>query len=168
MGGSDEKPVMGAVHKLDCKADIDRVEALLKTGIFSSKRADDPLHQAAFTEIMIHLRDLLVKAETYGVRVIFTEYLDLGPDQTDVTDVICAVRDCCCQTDTDDHRLSGDHASYDCIVGIGTLTKDDGVELESEYQDDIAYFYGGHRLYLRRNMLKSFERVKYILAPLIE
>ena len=38
------------------------------------------------------------------------------------------------------------------------------VELTSDYEDDIAVFYGVNRLYFKRHIIKAFEESKNLLA----
>jgi len=38
------------------------------------------------------------------------------------------------------------------------------LELNSEYEDDIAVFYGANRLYFKRHILRAFEEAKNLLV----
>ena len=54
------------------------------------------------------------------------------------------------------------------MVGKGTLLKLGDLVLKSDYPDDMAFFYGTHRLYFRRHILRVFadmiHRLSLVLA----
>ena len=51
--------------KQEIENDIQRIKAILNSGIFEPERGQDPLFNSALTELLIRVRDLLAKAETY-------------------------------------------------------------------------------------------------------
>jgi hypothetical protein len=51
--------------------------------------------------------------------------------------------------------------------GKCNLMKIDDLELKSEYQDDIAVFYGKNRLYFKRHIVRAFEEAQIKLAPIM-
>lgn len=118
---------------------------------------------------MICLRDLLHKAEKYGQRVSFTD--DIMPNEyvKDVTGAITAVRDACCHIDSFKRLFDdrGNRGSYMVAYGKCNLAKIDDLELKSEYEDDIAVFYGKNRLYFNRHIVRAFNEARQQLAPFL-
>lgn len=39
------------------------------------------------------------------------------------------------------------------------------LELNSDYEDDIAVFYGRNRLYFKRHIVRAYTEAKQLLAP---
>jgi len=42
-----------------------------------------------------------------------------------------------------------------------------GISLTSDYTDDICFFFGVEKIYLRRHVLRAFEETKRQLVPLL-
>jgi hypothetical protein len=153
----------------DCEGNIRRISQLLKSGIFDQPNAGHVLQGSAFIELVICLRDLLHKVERYGKRIAFTDDVMQNEYVKDVTDAITAIRDACCHINSfkrlfDDH---GNRGSYMVAYGKCNLAKIGDLELKSEYEDDIAVFYGRNRLYLKRHVLRVFDEAKQQLQPLL-
>ncbi len=52
-------------------------------------------------------------------------------------------------------------------TGKCNLAKIGDLELKSEYEDDIAVFYGKNRLYFNRHIVRAFKEAKVQLQPLL-
>lgn len=153
----------------DCYSNISRIETLLRSGIFEPANSQHPLQQSAFIDMMICLRDLMAKVEKYGEKISFQEDVMQNNYVADVSDAIRAIRDACCHIDSfkrnfDENRNRG---SYLVAYGKTNLMKLGDLELKSEYEDDIAVFYGVNRLYFKRHIIRSFEEAKQQLQPLM-
>lgn len=153
----------------DCESNIHRISTLLSCRIFEPENSGHPLQQSAFIELMICLRDLLHKAEKYGSRVSFTDDILTNSYVTDVSDAVRAIRDACCHIDSfkRDFDANGNRGSYLVAYGKCNLAKINDLELKSDYEDDIAVFYGTNRLYFNRHIVRAFTDVQAVLAPLI-
>ena len=159
---------MDVLDRQDCEREILRIKELLGTGIFNSNNVGNSLHKSAFIELMICLRDLLHKCEKYAQRISFSEDILQNNYVDDVTDAITAIRDACCHTDS--FKMHIDDKENRVIIfacGICNVMQIGDLELKSEYEDDIAVFYGSNRLYFKRHIVRAFEEAEKLLAPLL-
>ncbi len=145
----------------DCKVNIRRIHELLSSGIFNSNNAGHLLQQSAFIELMICLCDLMHMTEKYAKRIAFTDDILVNSYIKDVTDAITAVRDACCHIDSFDDR--GNRGSFMVTYGKWNLARIDELEPRSEYDDDIAMFYGKNRLYFKRHIVRAFNEAQELL-----
>ena len=146
----------------DCESNIRRIGELLESGIFDSNNAGHLLQQSAFIDLMICMRDLMHKSEKYATRIDFTDDVMTNTYVKDVTDAITAVRDACCHIDSfkklfDDQ---GNRGAYMVAYGKCNLAKINDLELKSDYEDDMAVFYGANRLYFKRHIVRAFNEAK--------
>jgi hypothetical protein len=116
---------------------------------------------------MICLRDLMHKTEKYVQRISFTDDVVTNDYVKDITDAITAVRDACCHIDSfkrlfDERRVRG---AFLVIYGKATLVKLGDIEIKSEYDDDIAFYFGNNRLYLKRHIMRAFDEARTLLTP---
>jgi len=160
---------MDIQDKQDCELTIRRIHELLSSGIFERIKSGHFLQQSAFIDLMICMRDLMHKTEKYAGRISFTDDILTNDYVKDVTDAITAVRDACCHIDSfkklfDDR---GNRGSYMVAYRKCDLMKIDDLELKSEYQDDIAVFYGKNRLYFKRHIVRAFQEAQIKLAPIM-
>ena len=63
---------IGFKTKTEIEIDIDRITQILSCDIFSQQNFQHPLRQSAFIELVIRLRDLLFKCESFGKRKILS------------------------------------------------------------------------------------------------
>lgn len=150
----------------DCQGNIQRIQKLLESGIFNSENSHHLLQQSAFIDLMICLRDLMYKTEKYAKRIDFTDDVLVNDYVKDVTDAITAVRDSCCHIDSfkklfDDR---GNRGSFNVAYGKCEFMKIGDLELSSDYDDDVAIFYGRNRLYIKRHIARAFEEAQTVLA----
>ena len=153
----------------DCEVDILRIDQLLSCGIFEPQNLTNILQKSAFIDLMICLRDLLQKTEKYAKRISFTDDVITNEYVKDVTDSITAVRNACCHIESnirllDNHENRG---SFNVVYGKGNIIKIDDLELKSDYEDDIAFFYGKNRLYMNRHIIRAFKEAKTLLQPML-
>lgn len=155
----------------DIGQNVHRIEDIYATKIFSPKYAGHPLVKSAFIEVMICLRDLTVKAEKFGTRISFTDDVVITPETHDVTALIKFVRDALCHIGIYNHFVIPDQikASFNINYGKGArmpFQPYSDIELVSDYDDDICFFFGLHKIYLRRHILRAFEDARQQLLPL--
>lgn len=154
----------------DIELDICRIEQLLTCGIFERVNPTNILQPSAFIDLMICLRDLLYKTEKYAKRILWTDDIITNKYVDNITDAVAAVRDACCHTNSFKRQFDdrGNRGSFNVIYGKGQLLKIDDLELKSDYEDDIAFFYGKNRLYMKRHIIRVFEEARALLQPLLE
>jgi len=147
--------------------DIHRVDAVLGSGIFEPAAARHPLLPSALTELLIRIRDLLAKAEKYAQRVSFTDDVIVKGKVNDVTGLIAFVRDAVCHIDSgkNDHDEVQARVSFNVVFGKACLAELNGVRIESEHEDDVAFFFGAQRLYLRRHLVRAYNEASASLRP---
>ena len=150
----------------DCESNIRRIEELINCGIFNQENSGNILQMSAFIDLMICMRDLMHKTEKYAQKVAFNDGILTNNYVNDVSDAIRAVRDACCHIDSfkRDFDENGNRGSYNVAYGKCNLMKIGELELNSEYEDDIAVFYGANRLYFKRHIIRAFEEAKDLLA----
>lgn len=154
----------------DCEHDARRIHELLSCGIFDQKNNNHLLRPSALIELMICLRDLLYKAEKYAGRVAFTDDIETNNYVKDITGVVTAIRDACCHIDSFKAHLDGNfnRGRFLTFYGKGVFMKGNDFELKSDYDDDIAIFFGANRLYMKRGIVRAFEEAVAKLSPFIE
>lgn len=161
---SKEMPVH---DRQDCEHNIRRIHELLNCGIFSHENGGHLLRQSAFIELVICLRDLLHKTEKYARRIAFADDVLVNKYVKDVTDAVTAIRDACCHIDSFKRLFDdrGNRGSFCVAYGKCKMMKIDDLELSSDYEDDVAVFYGKNRLYFKRHIVRAFQEAQDLLAP---
>lgn len=150
-----------------------RIREILNSGIFRPSNAMHPLTKSAFTELMVCLRDLLHKTDTYGTRISFTDDIVVTPQTKDITALVNFIRDALCHLHIYHHWVVPDRIKASFIVLYGKRTHapflpDHDIVLVSEYADDTCFFFGLQKIYLRRHILRAFAEAKMQLFPLPE
>ena len=155
----------------ECQESIRRIEQLLNCGIFNQVHFKHPLQKSAFIELMICLRDLLHKAKKYATPISFADDVLQNKYVSDITSAVTAVRDACCHIDSFKRDFEGQwgRMSYNVVYGKGGVMTlpSEGVALRSDYEDDIAYFFGHNRLYMKRHIIRAFQEARSVLEPLL-
>lgn len=153
----------------DCELNIHRIEELLGCRIFDPASSENILQSAAFTELVICLRDLLYKTEKHAKRISFADDVMTNEYVHDITDAVTAVRDACCHINSFKRLFDdrGNRGSFLIIYGKGSPARIGDLELKSDYEDDIAFFYGKNRLYLKRHIIRAFKEATALLAPVL-
>ncbi len=161
---------MNFFDKSDIESSIRRIDELLSCGIFSQENSRHVLFRAAFIELLISLRDLMFKAEKFSSRIAFDDDVKRVGGVKDVSSLIKYVRDALCHPDSDNHYVETGNikATFNVIFGRGGLLKIGDFEQSSEYDDDICFFFGSQRIYLRRHVIRAFEEAKSKLLPLVQ
>jgi hypothetical protein len=160
---------MDIYDEQECQASIFKINSLLNCGIFDIANSGNILQSAAFTELMVCLRDLLYKTEKYVKRVSFKDDIITNDYVHDITDAVTATRDACCHLNSFKQIFDeqGNRGSFIVIYGKGTFAKFGDVEVKSEYEDDTAVFYGKNRLYINRHIVRAFKEATTLLIPIL-
>jgi len=169
------KPVIQNEARMDflTKSDIEisysRIEKLLSCGIFSPENSDNPLVQSALAELLIRVRDLIAKSGKYSASVDFSEDINETDNISNVAQVIKFIRDAICHIDSDNHNNEecGARMSYNIVYGKGNLMKINDVEIKSDYEDDVCFFFGAQKLYLNRHIIRAYQEAKANLEPVL-
>lgn len=168
-----------AVRNADITNDIKRIQAVLETDIFEPNNRTNPLKQAAFTEIIVCLHDLLQKAKGLKVPITFRDdipqnILNKAGNPMDITDYVSFIRNAVCHissktntlSKTDKHEIG---VTFSIIRGkVGPLFFIEGKTfLESPYEDDFCFVFGNHKLYYHRHILRAYAEAVQNLSPLL-
>ena len=143
----------------DIEDDLRRIDQLLSSGAFNRPH---PYLRAAFIEALIALRDLMYKCQKYGSRIAFNDDVMVSAGISDITDLIKYVRDALCHPDSENHYVEGENikATFNVIFGAGTLVKLANFEQTNPYSDDVCFFFGSQRIFLRRHIIRALEEAR--------
>ncbi|WP_439870173.1 hypothetical protein ACTACT_06610 [Pseudomonas syringae] len=159
---------MDFFDEADIEASLKLVEEVIASRIFDVGNMKNPFFKPSFIAVLISLRDLMFKAEKYVSRINFSDDVIQFGKVKDVSDLIKFVRDALCHPDSDNHYLENGHkASFNVAYGVICIGDYEDFRLESQYEDDICFFFGRHRIYLKRHIIRAFEEAESKLAPLL-
>src|SRR5205085_1874649 len=106
-----------------------------------------------FIALILSLHDLLQILRLREHRIVFTDDV---PDGQDITDLVSKVRNAIAHPSSPENLLDKDsHLKFlfNAIYGQGSPIVLPGAEaFKSDYSDDVAFFFGEHRLYLQRHL----------------
>lgn len=111
----------------------------------------------------------MYKAEKYASRIYFTEDVVISLQVKDVTDLIMYVRDALCLPDSPKNYLIQNKIKATFNIGYGkcnVLSMGD-INISSDYEDDICFFFGEQKIYLKRHIIRALNEAKQKLLPLI-
>jgi hypothetical protein len=151
----------------DIENDVKRIDLIIGTNIFSPENRKNPLVKSAFIEVLICLRDLMAKSEKISSRISFVDDVNITPNVKDVTDLITFVRDALCHPESQKHYIKPREikASYNILYGKDDDGAIEHVQLKSEYEDDVCFFFGEQKIYLKRHIIRSLDEAKEKLMP---
>jgi hypothetical protein len=142
----------------DAQTSIYNIKQLLQTSILSSEGSRSPFFRASVTQLLIELSDLLQKASKKNMRISFSDEED--GKARDVTDLINDCRNAVCHISSGKHIFQQNKFAFNVMIGHCPMGMQIGDHtLGCDYPDDIAVYWGGMRLYLRRHYLRAFEEV---------
>lgn len=156
-----------------------RIDAILSTNVLSQNHALQP---SALIETVICLNQLNLAAMKIGKRISFTDDVRIFYGVKDITDAVKEYRDAVCHIHANAHFISPDGSpkqrnhrqkngenytqiSFTVIFGKGIIMQAPQYTIGSEYEDDVCFIFGAHRLYLRRHLMRNFQEVKVALMP---
>jgi hypothetical protein len=153
----------------DIQDDIRRIETIINTGIFKVDNSKHPLLKSAFIEVLICLRDLMYKTEKYDSRISFTDDIKITPKVYDISELIKFVRDALCHIDIANHFIPNTSikSTFNIAHGKCNIMKIGNITISSDYEDDICFFFGEQKIYLKRHIIKALEETKQKLLPLM-
>jgi len=156
--------------KTEITVGLKRLDELLESRILWELPAKYNFRKSVFIEVLIHLKDLLIKASNLDKRITFTD--DIVPDRvlriTDVTDLISNFRDASCHSDSYRRKAGGATLFFNEMRGKAGLAKINDVEIKNPYDDEIAFNMGQNVLLLKRHIERAYTEVKAVLEPLLK
>ncbi len=146
------------------ESSIDDLDRLFRTGIFSSGQVASPFFQPSIVFMLILLNDLLQKAKSSGSRIAFRDDINQQARVMDVTDLVNNCRNAACHLASTLSRVEAGVFRFNVVPGRQPNAIRLGNEtFGSDYDDDIAIFYGANRLYLKRHAVRAFLEAREIL-----
>lgn len=156
--------------KSDIEDSFDRIDKLLGCGIFDPNHREDPLVRSALTELLILIRDLMEKVKLFADELIdFTDDINIKDNIQNVSEAITFVRNAVCHVDSKNHNhdMCNARLKFNIAYGKGTSIKLGDVEMKSDYEDDVCFFFGHQKLYLKRHLERAYLEAKDKLLPLV-
>ena len=155
-------------EQIQISKDIENIEYLLKLKPFENI-SDSYILWSIFTKIMIDLRDLVYKSEKHSKRISFSDDIITDSSIKDITDLITYVRNALCHITSPNHKLNSNCVfSYNIFKGkIPNGVCIENIKLNSDYEDDICVFFGSHKIYYHRHIIRAFNECKKNLIPLL-
>lgn len=150
--------------KTQISSNINDVENLLSTGVFSAVILR-PFQEPVFVSIILKLDDLLQKLRILGERVSFTDDVISG----DITDLVNNIRNAICHLNSPENILDKENQIkfvFNIAVGRVNLMQIGKTMVKSDYDDDIAFFFGENRIYLKRHIVKILEEARIVYQKL--
>jgi hypothetical protein len=149
------------LHNQTIKSQLKKVIDLVNSGVFHNASLE-LLRESVFTEIMIHLNDLLQGLKN-SHRVNFKDDI---PDDHDITDLINSVRNAVCHIQSGERKADKKNniiLSFCIVDGLcPNAINIHGIELGCDYSDDMAFLYGTHRVYWKRHIIRVIEEIQKI------
>jgi hypothetical protein len=122
------------------------------------------LREAGFTYLIIRLRDALGGLHELDRRIAFRDEVAEG----DVTDLVVKMRGAACHLGSSSRTFSWDITlGFSCCIGKGRLGRFGDVVLENPHENEVALFYGGHRIFLHRHIQRAIVEGEAALAGLV-
>jgi hypothetical protein len=114
--------------------------------------------KALFTELIIHLNDLVQKAADAGHRIVFKD--DINPALgLDVTDLINKVRICCCHLSTPQRLAQGAKLSWNLDYHNVSEQVLNGEE-NTTATTDVYINFGVYMLHFERHVVRAFREAE--------
>lgn len=145
----------------EIEINLERLENLINSKILWTQ-VGKIYYNSVFIETLIHLKDLLIKADKLSNRISFTDDVIVNEKFKikDVTGLICNFRDAACHSDTHRRKIGSLTSAFNIIQGKGGSMLIGDIKIENKYDDDIAFNMGGEILYLKRHVERSFLELK--------
>ena len=158
--------------KSDIIYSLKRIEELINCGIFNKGNRSNPLVRSAIMELLILVRDLMAKCKIYAESVEFSDDIIITDRVKNISDAIRFCRNAVCHINTPDVNVNSDacikaRLNFNIIYGKGILARVGDIELRSDYDDDVCFFFGIQRLYLKRHIIRAYLEVKERLSPFL-
>lgn len=140
-------------------------QSIFDSGILSSDGARTPYFQPSVVYLLINLNDLLQKAAANSTRIAFSDHIEAVTGVNDVTTLVNKCRNAACHIGSKEAHLDAGRFRFNVVFGhFPNAMVINGVHYGSDFADDIALFYGQHRLYFRRHALRAFEEACAVLG----
>ena len=145
--------------KSQISSNLQDIATLIDTGVFGVQILR-LFQEPVFVSLILKLHDLLQKLKQLKCRVNFTDDIPNG----DITDLVSKIRNAICHLDSGENILDKESQLkfvFGMIIGkVTAIAKDEEDLAKSDYNDDIAFFYGTHRIYLKRHIIRVLNEAQ--------
>ena len=144
--------------KTQIESNINDVENLLSTGVFSDAILR-PFQESVFVSVILKLDDLLQKLRILDERLSFTDDVASG----DITDLVKNIRNAICHLNSPENMFDKENQIkfvFNIAMGKSNLISIGEKIIRSDYDDDMAFFYGESRIYLKRHLIRLLKEAK--------
>ena len=148
----------------EIKESFGHIDELLKSQIM--ERGPASVAMAGLTLVLILLNDLLQKAAQDGMRIAFSDDVDPAWGR-DITDLVNKMQNAVCHVSSGDRRVGEIRYSFN-VLSPGAGIVHDGKRIACDYPDDVAFNYGGKRIYLFRHIQRAAQEAADTLMPGVE
>ena len=163
-------PISAEDQKIDAEQRLRRIvlesylqkcQKLFSTGIF--RQHESPLFQSAIVHLLVLLKELTSMVANDGNRVKFQDDILPSNELKDVTHLIAVCRNAACHILSKENYIAGDiYSTANTIFGYApNIWECGGVLRGCDFADDVAFFYGEYRIYLRRHLLRVVNEISY-------
>lgn len=136
---------------------MNAIEDLVETRILAARNTRSELFRAAVAWLLINLEDLCACAEYDGIELKVEE--PVAPAGT-IRKLVRICRDAACHIDSGHHGLENSIIQWCVALGKTPSYIEKGTPGTTDYEDDIALWFGGTRLYLSRHAAMLFESIR--------
>jgi len=151
--------------KSQIETNIRDVINFINSGVFNAsvlKIFQEPV----FISIIIKLDDLLQKFRILEHRINFNDDIISG----DVTDLVNKIRNAICHLNSPENILDRETQTkfvFNILIGkVNALQIDENIVAKSDYEDDIAFYYGSSRIYLKRHVIRVLNEAEKVYYEL--
>jgi len=145
--------------KSNLENDLQRISELINSGVFNVQILRI-FQESVFTEIMIKLNDLLQKLNQLNSRI---DFKDDVTNASDITELVSNIRNAVCHMESGEHLLDKEKQirfTFNIAYGKVNLISVGDKSLTSDYEDDICFFYGEKKIYIKRHIIRCLDESK--------
>jgi len=146
--------------KRDLLSETQRCAELFNSQVFANHQI---FTQSAFIEILVRLNYILQELSKKNNRVVWTDDVQTDQNIKDITDLVNNLRNAACHSDSPRNYISNSSIKFVFNTFAGKCPNavkiGENISLGSEYQDDVAFYYGDKRIYLVRHIKKLLEEL---------
>lgn len=153
----------GFEHGFDAPGALARCRAMLEA--IAGYGTPEAVAEACVTTLLINLHDLLQRARALGRPLAFADHIDPADGIRDIGELVAVCRNAACHVwgrRGSDCRVLPFHRIAGYCPRAFTV---EGRAYGCSYHDDVALYYGPHRLYLKRHAARAVEELSALLGP---
>lgn len=144
----------------EIETSIQRCIDIFNSEIFANENFRSPLIEPCVIMLLIKMNDVLQKLREDGKRIDFTEDVQFINGIKDVTDLINKARNAACHISSGANYVAPQKRVFASVWGrCPQALNIDGALYGSDYEDDIAFFHGPLRVYLKRHLHRALLEV---------